>query len=363
MIRTGNRSGGVPSRLGLFLPFILFGAAILIYGAYWLWMSGEIRKAGESWIAEQEAEGYQIVHQGIEVNGFPFRFTVNIAEPDIAAPPEDGGWHARFPALSASALPYNIGHWIVAFGAPARFDLPGENGPARYLAEAQTARLSLAGRRNSTIRIGAELAGARLVDEASGAVVVEALDNLVLSGLIEEDDRLRLRLEITGLTLGEDQLDAATLDAFGNRAEILRLDAALTQWSALAADANLARWSSRGGRLEIAASQMEWGAARLTGDGSLGVDAQLRPEGRLSVMVGEPDTLVASLVRAGTLSADQGEAVRLALMMAPRREGGVALPFRLQQGGVFLGPARIGDVGPLAGPLPAPPELPELAQE
>ncbi len=363
MIRTGKSPAGAPSRLGLFIPFILFGIAILIYAAYWFWMAGEIRQAGENWIAAQEAEGYVISHEGVNVTGFPFRFTVNVAEPDITAPVEDGGWRARMPALSASALPYNIGHWIVAFRAPAVLELPGEEGNRRYHGEAQTARLSLAGRKSSTIRIGAELENARLTDADSGAAVIEALETLILSGLIEDDDRLRLRLEITGLTLGEDQLDPATRAAFGSRAERVRLDAALTQWSALAADANLAHWSGNGGRLEIAGAQVEWGTARLSGDGSLGVDPEMRPEGRLSVMIGEPEGLITSLASAGILTAEQGEAVRLALMMAPRREAGVALPFRLQRGGVFLGPARIGDVGPLTGPVPAPLDLPELPQE
>ncbi|MFN3834836.1 MAG: DUF2125 domain-containing protein [Glycocaulis sp.] len=355
-----RQTGSAPSRIGLFIPFIIFGVAIAVYAAYWFWTSGEIRRAGENWIAQQEAEGYVIAHEGIEVTGFPFRFTVNVRNPDIAAPADDGGWRARFPVLSASALPYNVTHWIVAFRAPAIVELPASGGVSRYTAMADTARLSLAGRKNSTIRIGAELANARLVNDGSGEVIVDGLESLVLSGLIEEDDRLRLRMEVNGLTLGEGQLDSASLAAFGQRAERLRVDAALTSWSALAADANLAHWSGNGGRLEITGAQMDWGAARLSGDGALGVDDLLRPEGRLSVMIAEPETLVGALVSAGILSADQGEAVRLALMMAPRREGGVALPFRLQQGGVFLGPARIGDVSPLAGPLPAPLDLPEL---
>lgn len=358
-----NRSGGAPSRLGLFLPFILFGVAIAIYAGYWFWMSGEIRKAGENWIAAQEAEGYVIVHDGVNVSGFPFRFTVTVENPDMTAPAEDGGWRTRMPRLSASALPYNINHWIVAFRTPAEIELPGEDGMVRYLAEAATARISLAGQQNATIRIGAEIENGRLANAANGEVIIEALESLILSGLIEDDDFLRLRMDIAGLVLGDGQMDAASLAAFGNRAERIRVDAAITRWSALAGDANLAHWSEQGGRMEIGGAQLEWGPARLGADGSIGVDAQLRPEGRLSVTVGEPETLVTSLVAGGVLSSDQGEAVRLALMMAPRRETGVALPFRLQQGGIYLGPARIGNVGPLTGPLPAPLELPELPDE
>lgn len=358
-----NRSGGAPSRLGLFLPFILFGVAIAIYAGYWIWMSGEIRKAAHDWIAQQEAEGYVIVHDGLSVSGFPFRFTVTARNPDMTAPEGDGGWRVQMPALSASALPYNISHWIVAFRTPAEIDLPAEDGRMRYLAEAGEARISLAGQQNATIRIGAEIENGRLANAASGEVIIEVLDSLILSGLIEDEDLLRLRVDIAGLVLGEGRMDAASLAAFGNRADRVRLDAAITRWSALAGDANLAYWSEQGGRMEIAGAQMEWGAARLSGDGSLGVDAQLRPEGRISITVAEPVSFVESLVRGEILTPADGNRVEAALMLMPRREGGVSLPLRLQQGGIFIGPARIGDVAPLAGPLPAPLELPEVPED
>jgi len=46
-----------------------------------------------------------------------------------------------------------------------------------------------------------------------------------------------------------------------------------------------------------------------------------------------------------TLWGADGFALRLFALMAPRRDTGIALPFRLQDGGLFLGPARIGDIG------------------
>jgi hypothetical protein len=348
------------SRRGLFIPFIIFGLLVAVYGGYWLWMSNEIRKTADLWVAERESEGYSISLDRLSVGGFPFRFTVNAHNPEIVAPPGDGGWRMAMPQLSASALPYNLSHWIVAFASPAEIDLQGDEEESALLATAANARISLASSRTGTVRVGAELSEFRLVERDTGAVLVEALEELVLSGQVEADDRLRLLVDLRGLELGPDQLDDRTAGAFGRRMEHFRTDTTISQWSALAADANLARWSTSGGRAEIAMAQLRWGSARLGGEGAMGVDSLLRPEGRLSVTIGEPESLVAALVTGGIVAASDGEALRLALMMAPRREEGVSLPFRFQQGGIFLGPVRIGEVSPLTGQLPSAPELPEM---
>ena len=117
----------------------------------------------------------------------------------------------------------------------------------------------------------------------------------------------------------------------------------MTEWSALAADGDAGLWARAGGRVIVRGAQLVWGPARLEGDGDLTLDNQARPDGRLSVTLFEPEALVDALVAGGLVSSDQGEALRLAALMAPRRDGGVALPFRLQNGGVFLGPARLAD--------------------
>lgn len=351
------------SRLGLFAPFAVFGLLVAVYGAYWVWMSGQIRQAAESWVAQREGEGYAIAYDRLSVGGFPFRFTVNVGNPDIAAPAGDGGWRMAMPQVSASALPYNLTHWIVAFGSPAEIDLAGEDGTRALLATAGTSRISLSSSRAGTVHAGAELESFRLIEREGGTVLVETLDRLVLTSDVEEGDQMRIRLEMRGLELGADQLDEAMAGAFGHRIDLLRFDTVVTEWSALAADANLAVWSASGGEMRIAMAELNWGDARLGGEGTMGVDDALRPEGRLSVLVTEPESLVAALVDGGIVASGDGEALRLALMMAPRRDQGVALPFRFQQGGVFLGPVRLGDTGPLTGQLPSVPDLPELSEE
>jgi hypothetical protein len=58
--------------------------------------------------------------------------------------------------------------------------------------------------------------------------------------------------------------------------------------------------------------------------------------------VTDPDTLAEALVEAGLIPEQNREALRVAAMMAPRGPEGVSLPFRIRDGGVYLGPARLG---------------------
>lgn len=125
------------------------------------------------------------------------------------------------------------------------------------------------------------------------------------------------------------------------------MEATLNAWSALASGGDPVAWTRAGGAMAISRAQLVWGPADVSGAGDVSLDALLRPVGRLSVVVTDPETLIGALVEAGLVHDEQGDALRLAAMMAPRRDTGIALPFRFQDGGLFLGPARIGSVGAL----------------
>ena len=58
----------------------------------------------------------------------------------------------------------------------------------------------------------------------------------------------------------------------------------------------------------------------------------------------DPDVLADALVQARLVPTENEQALRLAAMMAPRGPEGVSLPFRVRDGGPYLGPLRPGDL-------------------
>jgi hypothetical protein len=334
-------------RLGLFLPFAALLLAVGIHALYWVVVSGGVDQRAEAWIAAQERAGYEIEHQGLSVGGYPFRFSVRVAAPVIGAPATDGGWRAEFDRLDATAQFYNLDHWIVTLGSPARLSTQVDGEAAVYLLNADAARISLAASSGTTTRVGADLDGFTLSAESGPPVLVERVGQVRLSGFLDGQDRLSFALEALDVRLAESQMRPEVISAFGPTAQSVRLSGALTHWSALIAAVDPYVWTGDGGRLEIAGAQLVWGPADINGSGEITLDTAMRPTGRLSLVVTDPDTLIGALEAAGLVYDEQGQALRLFALMAPRRETGIALPFHLQDGGLFLGPARIGSVGAL----------------
>jgi len=334
-------------RLGLFLPFAALLLAVGVHALYWVVVAGGVDHRAEAWIAAQERAGYEIEHQGLSVGGYPFRFSVRVAAPVIGAPASDGGWRAEFDRLDATAQFYNLDHWIVTLGAPARLSTQIDGEAAVYLLNADAARISLAASSGTTTRVGADLDGFTLRAESDPPALVEHVGQVRLSGFLDAQDRLSFALEALDVRLAESQMEPEVISAFGRTAQRVRLTGALTHWSALTRAVDPYAWTGAGGRLEIAAAQLVWGPADINGSGEITLDTLMRPNGRLSLVVTDPDTLIGALEAAGLVYDEQGQALRLFALMAPRRDTGIALPFRLQDGGLFLGPARIGSVGAL----------------
>lgn len=344
-----SREGGPPSRVVLIAPFAVLALLIAAYTGYWIYASGEIKAWARGWISEQEMAGYQIEHGPMRVTGYPLRFTLDVLDPEIEAPAVEGGWQGRFSRFQASAMPWNFNHWIITIGGPLLLAAEAGGRPALYQADASNAQLSINSSREGTQRVGITLEHFVLDALEGPQPGLTGLERLALTGTLDDQNQLAARLEAAGITLAPDTLEPELAATFGATADILRFDGAVTQWDILARDGNAAAWAGAGGEILIGAGQLVWGPADLGGTGELTLDGQLRPAGRLSVVIAEPESLVEALVEAGLVQPGQGDALRLAAMMAPRRDNGIALPLRLQDGGIFLGPARIGSVGAMAG--------------
>ena len=96
--------------------------------------------------------------------------------------------------------------------------------------------------------------------------------------------------------------------------------------------------------MQIVQAELEWGPAQLSGEGDLTLDRQARPDGRISLRIADPDALTEALIEGEVIAAANGEALRLATMLAPRSSDGVSLPFTLRDGAIYLGPVRLGSL-------------------
>ncbi|WP_203294981.1 DUF2125 domain-containing protein [Maricaulis parjimensis] len=317
---------------------------LLAYSAYWVFASQQLRKGVDDWVADQEAAGYAIEHDGVRIGGYPYRFQIRVTNSRIQAPASDGGWFAHLTEVRANAMPHDFSHWILDFTGPVTLDDYTEPGSSLEL-NATDARVSLVyGRRGETERVGAELRDFVVTTHAGRAPDIQAIDEVILNGMVAEDDRLRLRMMVNGITASPGVLDPDVEREFGGTAALARIDLEVSQWSALARGANALAWREADGMLHIAESELEWGPAHITGSGDFTLDSQARPDGRLSLRITDPDALANALVESGVVPEENEQALRLAAMLAPRGPDGVSLPFRIHEGGIYLGPVRLGGI-------------------
>ena len=329
-----------PSRAALLIPFAaLIGAAVL-HAAYWFYAANQIEQVALDWIEEQEAAGYAVEHRGIKVVGYPFRFSLRAEAPRLTAPPQEGGWTAAVERLAATAQFYDLNHWIVTPDGQAEVLVDERS----YRAAADSARLSLRAQDGVTRRIGASVENLTIAGQGDPPPGVQSITRLVMSGFLDEADQLAIRLQVEGVGIGAHVIAESISNEFGDQVGLARLDVSVSQWNALARVADPEEWRRAEGEMIINQAQLIWGPAELSGDGEIGLDGNLLPDGRLSVVVTDPDTLIGALEASGLVYGEQANALRLAALVAPRREGGIAMAFRLQDGGVFLGPARIGNL-------------------
>lgn len=325
-------------------PIIGVFVLLALYTAYWFHAKGVIEREALVWIARQETAGYVIEQDRIHVTGFPYRFQVELTAPRVHAPASDGDWYARMDMLKAHALPYDFSHWIIEFDGPLWLESGSQ--PGRVIeVNAELALVSLVSdSAGETRRIGAEINNLNISAQDGDQPGLQSVDSLLLSGIVGDDDTLRVRFEARGLSASTTAFTPDILRAFGQRADLARLDLSVTQWASLARDANASAWSRAGGQLEVAESALEWGPAHLSGVGDFTLDHMARPDGRLSLHVTDPDALADALLQARLVPAENEQGLRIAAMMAPRGPDGVALPFRIYDGGFYLGPVRLGNL-------------------
>lgn len=321
------------------LPLVGIVALLVLYSIYWFYAAGRVNAAVLDWVEEKEGLGYEIAYSELQVRGYPYRFQIEIDGATISAPRSDGGWNATLEHLQANALPYDFSHWIVSFGGPMHIQSDRE-----LMVNAQEARVSLrTNDQGQTERVGAEILALSVETLAGDPLDIEYVESFVLGGSVEAGDSLRVRIQADGIRATEQEGSQDLTRAFGLTGEQIRLDFEVTEWTALARDGDAGSWSRAGGQLQIHDARLNWGPARLNGgEGELGLDEEFQPDGRLSISIADPDSLAVALVGAGLIPQENEEALRLAAMMAPRGPEGVSLGFRLRDGGIYLGPVRIG---------------------
>jgi hypothetical protein len=276
----------------------------------------------------------------VALSGFPSRFDLRIETPALASADGFARWQA--PYLQIYALSYQPNHIIAVWPQTQKVTLGRET----LDITASDARASV------VFGIGASLPldHAQMVvksvtlvsDTGWGADMAEA--RLAIRGSDTATDAEEIGIELLDLGLSGDA--AAQLTAAGPlpaRIDRARMDAVLSL------DSPIDRFTPQNGvrvlAVDVRALELDWGDARLRGDGALAINAAGQPEGRIALRITNWRDILATAVGLGLVQSEIAATVENALGQLALASGApevLELPLVFAGGRMSLGPLPLG---------------------
>jgi hypothetical protein len=321
------------------LPLLAFGA----YAAYWWIAAGRIAQEFDLWAQHARTEKLEISWRQLRVTGFPTAFRLELRKVSFRYTALRPAPVLDVPELSGSARPWDPVDWRLMARRGLTAEIAETSGRAsiRLAARSASGAVSIAPKRAAAIW----LTLANVVAAQNEHVEIGLADTWIVlpprppsvhgEPFLGIAWRLRqVRLPVAVAPLGD------TIDALSAG---LTVKGALPPGPLLKA---LAAWRDTGGVVALDHLRLRWGALGATGAGTMTLDRDLQPVGGFSGAIEGYDEILTALVRSGRMRAQQAGLARLALTMlakaGPDGRPEIATSFTIENGEMYLGPARLG---------------------
>src|SRR5271167_659751 len=337
-----------PPRFGLVvvaLLLVLLGA----YTAYWLIVARGITDGVVAWAQTEHAEKIDASWEKIGVAGFPFACRVALENAVLRDGRLTPSPELRIPALSASARPWDFTSWrlMAPEGLSAALAGGGERPPLKLTAHTAAGVLTVNPEAGTSLWLNAQDVSA----EAGEAVPVSSAGAWVILPAkpprSHADPALGVALDLRQVQLpGMTSVLNDTIDelAFGITVKGAVPSGKLAQ--------AVAEWRDAGGTVELDNLHLNWGGVGATASGTIALDRELQPIGGFSGAIEGYDQILTGLVQSGRIRAADAGLARLALAMlakaGPDGRPEIKTAFTIQNGQMFLGPAKLGKAPRLA---------------
>ena len=343
-------------------PYFAGGAAALVavfalYTAYWSVSAGQIKQGFVRWAQTQNENGADVTYGKLKFGGFPYRYSLSVADFSYADPLHDRKWAWKADKLRLAMYVYNTnvvladlsgGHELtfdekltVEARAPQRI---------RWLATAGSARASLTRNGRTIKQISVVMDDVQAEHDGPTAKLPFTSDHLEIHGRETPDTDQNIDLFLSGentvIPTG-DQLSPSseTLSSFQADLQLANFKPVLTE------NQPISDWAEQGGTVHLQTVYIVSDDYDLIADGILGVDDDHRLSGSVSTALGKYDALVDRLVDQSVIEPQHAQTVRSVFQVLAIAgndpNGRIRAPLRFQDGYAQIGPAKIAKLHPL----------------
>jgi len=305
---------------GLKKTIILFMALFVLLCAYWAVGRNIMVNTISNKIDEMQSEGYKVVHKGLSVGGFPFKFRAGLAEPDIASPRSlDKPWSIKADDWRMEALTINPLKWTGSHRGDARIDVRAPKGE-RWLFDARPFNIDITAHASINGELKAfDLSGTKLKTQAVIGTLppVIAIDDL-RGSVAPTAENMRYSLSLENIFLEKDTFKNFQ-KLFGPRIESLE-GSALAMGLTSLNDETIQNWK-QAGQFISEGWEMSWGGTRFQGSFNLTL-SETGTSGVIRIEVEDVDGLIVRLKEADIFSASQARNATLAATLLPVNQSG-----------------------------------------
>lgn len=334
MIESNAKPGPKPpSKVWLYVPFILFGLICATYSGYWFFLKGKLDEGVNTFISEQRSAGADVTFASKRLHGFPFRFTLTVK--DLRFANLEAGFDWKGEKLQINMQPWNFSHAILRSSGRNQLSMAGGQDITALIGKKSA--LSLNWNDAGINEAGLTLDTADIV-MVNGDISLKNFKASLLSGGTEHSAK-RVLIDWEAISLAQDMIAGTDAEFLGTEIQASRLRLEGQGFGIFGI--NQPR------TLEIAQLLFNWGPVKLGSKGKFDVNDRGYPDGTLLIRLEEAGTLGKILREKGLLNSET------ALLYGP-------LSIASEDGGFFPLPLRNGYVTMLGQQL-AP--IPQIAPE
>jgi hypothetical protein len=328
-------------------------AALLVVGggytAYWFLVARRIEAGIIDWAQSQRADKVDFSWQKMRVSGYPAVFRVDLGSAVLRDGAITPSPDLHIPVLSGTARPWDFADWRLATpeGFTADFATAKGGPSAKLIAQTADGVVSIEPEGDWTLWL---TLGGTTIEAGAPIIVGSAHTTLTVPPKPSRghaDPVMALAVKASQIKL------PAAIAPFGDTID--ELDFAATEKGAIPSgklvDA-VAAWRDAGGKIELDNLRLKWGVLDAMGTGTIALDQELQPTGGFSGAIQGYDQILTALVQTRQMRASDAGLARIALTFlakaGPDGKPEIRTAFTIQNGQMFLGPAKLGRVPRIA---------------